>query len=378
MKIHSLGAVAGAALLLCSAAQAQSVTLYGGADANITRISGGGKSVTQLRDGGMYVTKLGIKGSEDLGGGYRAQFTLEGEISSDTGTGGGCYSPNNQASTGVAAGGGFNFCRQATLGLVTPAGELRMGRDYTATFVPATYFDPFFSAGVASATNFQAYYAPAPLHLPMLVRASNMLQLHLPSRLLPGFWGYAQHAFKEGLGADYTGIGTGYYRGPLLLSAAIGRSKNVAGTGYTWLNADTRAADNRLDIYSFGGSYDFSGFRVMGFYHAQKLKAFNYTGLPTERNRKADDLLLGFSWAIGVHTVKGSVLKRNDKGVANYDGSMTALGYSHHLSKRTALYANYARFSNKGMGNWQFAGSPLSTVPGGSSTALQTGISHSF
>jgi len=56
----------------------------------------------------MYVTKLGIKGSEDLGGGYRAQFTLEGEISSDTGTGGGCYSPNNQASTGVAAGGGFN------------------------------------------------------------------------------------------------------------------------------------------------------------------------------------------------------------------------------------------------------------------------------
>ena len=63
---------------------------------------------------------LGVRGSEDLGSGYNASFVLEGQFNSDTGAQGGQDSRM--------------WGRQAYVGLSTPLGEVRLGRQYTPMF----------------------------------------------------------------------------------------------------------------------------------------------------------------------------------------------------------------------------------------------------
>ena len=76
--------------LLASAATASlaqnSVTIYGIVDLGATRVSGlKGGSISQLSSGIMDGSRLGVRGNEDLGGGYRALFTLESRLEADTG-----------------------------------------------------------------------------------------------------------------------------------------------------------------------------------------------------------------------------------------------------------------------------------------------------
>ena len=62
------------------------ITLYGIVDAGVTSVSGlRGGSMTQLVSGIMDGSRLGIRGSEDLGGGYRAIMTLQHRFEADTG-----------------------------------------------------------------------------------------------------------------------------------------------------------------------------------------------------------------------------------------------------------------------------------------------------
>ncbi len=380
---RSILALASLAACVGTVHAADSVTLFGGVDGNVTRVSADGKGhVWQVRDGGMYVSKIGFTGSEDLGGGFRAHFYLESQANSDTGTG--VATNTNNLFSGGSPAGAFAWNRKATVSLFTPVGEVRMGRDYTATFVPATYFDPFFSAGVASAVNYQPYYkyistigqtlAPG-----TLVRASNMLGYFIPATWVPGLYAYGQVALGEGVGPRYTGIGSGYRSGPLFVAAAYGKTKAPLTDTGAYLTAPTASGNNNLNVFSAGASYKFGGsFTVMGFYHSQKLDSFGQLGGPTETDRKVDDLLIGFSWAIGVNTIKASYMARNDKGLADADSRQVGVGYSYHLSKRTAVYANYVTIKNDNSANYNFIASGFLPTAGGKASAAQAGISHNF
>lgn len=78
--------IAAAAALTSLGAWSQ-VTLYGLADVGITRVSGyAGGSATQMNSGVMEGSRWGLKGEEDLGGGYKALFTLESRFELDNGT----------------------------------------------------------------------------------------------------------------------------------------------------------------------------------------------------------------------------------------------------------------------------------------------------
>src|SRR5690349_22274575 len=75
------------------AAHAQSsVTLYGVIDAGLSytnhakTAAGGSSSLTKFDDGVAQGSRWGIKGSEDLGGGLKAIFTLENGFSIANGT----------------------------------------------------------------------------------------------------------------------------------------------------------------------------------------------------------------------------------------------------------------------------------------------------
>ena len=108
LKPLAFAALATAALT----AQAQSsVTLYGTVDAAVEHLSNaptGGITRMPGLTGGSAPSRLGFRGSEDLGGGLRAIFTLEQGISVDNGT-------LNQ--------GGRAFGRQAFVGISAPWGR---------------------------------------------------------------------------------------------------------------------------------------------------------------------------------------------------------------------------------------------------------------
>ena len=63
---------------------------------------------------------FGVKGSEDIGGGYKTSFVLEGQMGIDSGA------QNGQDSR--------MWGRQAFVGLTTPVGEIRLGRQYAPMF----------------------------------------------------------------------------------------------------------------------------------------------------------------------------------------------------------------------------------------------------
>ena len=140
--LHALGL-----LCLAGAAAAQaptSVTLFGVMDAGISRYSvrsdswdtGPARSARQstwaLSPSGNLASRIGIRASEDLGGGLMAGLWLEAPVANDTG------------------GGALNFGRRATISLSGRLGELRMGRDHTPSFLNDWAFDPFTVNGVGT------------------------------------------------------------------------------------------------------------------------------------------------------------------------------------------------------------------------------------
>jgi outer membrane protein OmpU len=106
-----------AAVFAVPSAQAQSsVTIYGLLDAGITMLSNVGGSRAWVFDSGIQqANRFGFQGSEDLGGGTKAIFTLENGLSLNNGS---------------AQQGGLLFGRQAYVGLSNPYGTLTFGRQY--------------------------------------------------------------------------------------------------------------------------------------------------------------------------------------------------------------------------------------------------------
>ena len=132
-----------AAVLAASAggASAQSaVTIYGIVDAGLVRESGGAAgTVNKLTSGVGSASRIGFRGTEDLGGGMSALFTLETGFRIDTGE--------------VDAAGTI-FNRQAFVGLKSKAGMLTLGRQYTPWHQALTQVgDPFGTGYAGSSKN---------------------------------------------------------------------------------------------------------------------------------------------------------------------------------------------------------------------------------
>ncbi|WP_322044006.1 porin [Paraburkholderia sp. J67] len=124
MKKALLAICAAALAPTCAHAQS-SVTLYGIIDEGLsyfsnaatTNASGGvsGHSAVRLLSGVMQQSRWGLRGSEDLGGGFKTIFVLENGF---------------DASTGKLGQGGLLFGKKAFVGMTTPYGTMTLGRQY--------------------------------------------------------------------------------------------------------------------------------------------------------------------------------------------------------------------------------------------------------
>jgi len=330
-----------ASLVVCAtAASAQTLTVFGVVDVNLRHIDNGGERQTLMSTDGNFPSRLGFRGVEDLGGGLSASFWLESGINIATGA---LVNPNKF------------FHRRSTLSLSSTAwGELRLGRDYTPTFMAYALYDPFFSAGVGAAFNVLA--GPGFSNgsgAQTTVRADTTVQY-----LSPANWGgwNAQLMHTPGdpaIGQSYQGGRVGYAHQGFSAAASYG---------------ETDVATGSYSIATLGGSQQMGAWKL------------SVAGLRTAHGDRREHVKwVGVSYRTGQGEWRASLVDKQASGggTSGNDARQLALGYVHDLSKRTAVYSTVSRIHNRGASASVVAIG--SSVAGGrSSTGVEIGLRHTF
>ena len=338
-----------------------SVTIFGGVDNAIGRGTGSVANRTRLVNNGNCGPKLGLRGTEDLGGGQSANFWLEGALSTDDGQGVPSNSSNQSSGTSTAPNGtqGLVFNRRSTVGLVGPWGELNAGRDHSAQYKGRFEVDPFGNCGVGTVQT-QA----GALSGPTGVRVSNFIGYGLPANL-GGFYGFAQYYVGENAsnaGAtarDGTGAAArlGYVMGPLDVQVATART-HYAQTA----TAGSIRSSNATVRYQLGAVKLMSGYFIDTVDASSRI-----TGKGG---------VVSAIWQVGAGDVKAALSRYKSDAGTSPATTKLSLGYVHNLSKRTALYATYARVSNSGGATAALNASI--TGPNQSSSGFDLGVRHLF
>lgn len=347
------------AAALCAGASAQSVTMFGLIDLSLSRYEvSGGRSLSALSHSSNNLSRLGFRGSEDLGDGLSASFWLEGALSPDDGN----------AS-------GFSFMRRSTISLAGGWGELRMGRDFTPTYLNDGWFDPLNATGVGtsaivlerSSSNARMPFAPGrAANNAAFIRTSNSVSYFLPTGL-GGFYGQVQYAFHEqttpgSRQGQYQGGRFGYRDKSLNIALAAGKVRGA--------NPATAAAPDVTSV-NLGASYDFGLLTLMGEYARDRYATAAATNTGT-------GYLLGLSAPAGQGAIKASYSQAKVNWPGTPATKVFALGYVYDLSKRTALYATAARIDNRNGALVAVSPSVVGTVGSADSRGYDLGIRHSF
>ncbi len=121
---------------------AADVTLFGTAETsiNIQKFKGE-KTTSKLATGDYYAARIGIRGREDLGNGYKVRFTLENGFDSGTGETIASFDKNSI------------FSREASVGLITPYGEIGFGRFGSLSSGLGTYALQYFASPYGNGFN---------------------------------------------------------------------------------------------------------------------------------------------------------------------------------------------------------------------------------
>lgn len=349
--------IALAVLAASGAAMAQSsVTLYGVADAGVTYLNGK-DNWSGVTAGNNLFSRIGFRGTEDLGGGLKANFVLEGGINLDTGDG----------KSGGATDSGFQFKRQSTVGLAGNFGEVRLGRELTAAFKATGRYDVFGSVGLGY-SRLWADGAVADANANATAVTTNVRVSNMVTYVSPDFTGFKvglNYGFGETTNGNsdssYMGAGLMYDNGPLSLGLGLERLNNGANS----------VAVSDIDAWSLGGSYDFGVAKLLAGYRESKVD--RATG-----ENKRNGYYVAATAPVGAGTVRVSY-NRYENELANVKGKADqfAIGYVYGLSKRTSVYGTYAYLKNKDGANLYTLGSGgLKT--NGSQQGVQVGITHTF
>lgn len=340
-KARILAAVAGLMSIVAPVqaqvgAAAPGTFLFGTVDVGIARLSGEQGSRTGIAHSGSNVSRFGIRGIEDLGGGLSAGFWFEAGVRPDTGE-----------LTGTS------FNRRATVSLLGRWGELRLGRDDSATFLSTLLFDPFLTNGVGGTNAFVMNGAP--------IQISNAVSYLLPTGL-GGVYGQVQLApgedAQDPLPATgrYAGLRLGYRKGPV--NGAVSAA-NIDAVG------DAAA----VQIRNAALSWDFGLARPLLLWASEKRATVEIRALQ-----------LGVKVPLGPGEIRASAGRYETDGPGG-DWRKYAIGYAWDLSRRTQLYATYARLNNRAGSARAIAvqGMPaITNADGGGANGYQIGLRHFF
>ena len=336
--------LAGLTAISATAAAQSSVSLYGVLDAGARYVKNGDVSAKSLSSNGNNTSRIGLKGFEDLGDGLRAGFQLESGLTPDTGA-------QSDATR--------FWNRRSTVSLLGSFGELRLGRDYTVTYLGYEDYDVWSDIGLSSVAKFDSSLGTA---RDTAVRADNQIAYFTPSGL-GGFYGRAAVAAGEGTaGKKYVAGRAGYAASPVDVSISYGQT-TVAPV----------AGDDKFKTFDVGASYDFGLAKLSSYYTRSKFV-----------NLKVANYYIGAQVPAGRGLVRASYVNSNLSGVTPAgvntdpnDANQVALGYLYNLSNRTALYSNVVRLTNKGASALALDKNPT-LLAGQRSTGFELGMRHSF
>ncbi|HEV6964900.1 porin [Roseateles sp.] len=311
-----------AALAAASAAPAfaqSSVTLWGRINTSVESQKVGSadrKTVMQNNS-----SRLGLRGTEDLGGGLKAGFNLEHGLDSDT---------------GAASGGTTFWSRQANVELSGAFGTVRLG-----TWFPDSYFSTvdrtsnhnhdtgtssdnlFASFGFGARTNKVGYFSPT----------------------VGGF---------NFIGSVRAGEGSGPRAYDLSVNYEVS-GLHVAGT---YAQNDKFGASAKRKAYGLEADYGFGPFLVTGYYQREEVDGF----------KSRDIGRVSAMYTVGqseFHVNVGGTKAGSDAEFRFGGAKQYTVGYNYNLSKRTKVYGFYTKTDYNGPG-----------VPDFSS--LAAGIRHNF
>lgn len=406
--------VAAAALAAASpAVLAQSnVQVYGIVDAGVSRTTGmSGGTKTLLVSGIMEGSRLGFKGNEDLGGGYRALFTMEHRFEVDTGgisnrpeSGSqvpdrlsqapllglpGALQPvvSSVASTlgnsiGVNLAGNM-WDRQVYVGLVTPFGGVLAGRQYTPAYEVSSAFDTLTTQSSLSAGQV-ATFPPS-----IDIRVSNALVYRIQQGPVSGALMYALGEGSATTGrligvngiykTDAFSFGVGYntrnneLAKKSLTTLVVGASAGV-GPGTVVAEFATVKDDNPTGLSSLAAALT----PVVGAPTAGVVQNAYIEGLKQD----ARLMHVGYRLTTGPNTFYVAYSSWNDRRPSNADVASYGGVYTYSFSKRTDLNLVLAHFNNKNLA--QAAPGQAGSIGGVTASAgtdsnnVAVGIRHRF
>jgi predicted porin len=348
-----LGSLAGAAL-----AQSSSVTLYGIIDQGVSRMDNG-QSTLSFSPVGLIgrpsswttrsatSSRVGVRGSEDLGGGLKANFQIEHRFTPDTGA----VEPRDGALAAF-------WNAQSWVGLSGGLGEVRLGRQFVPAFQIGIRSDPWaYDYNVGGASNFTRGGNGVTM-------SYNAVVYRTPD--LAGFTAEVMVAAGEGGAAVVNapasrvgrneGANVQYAAGPLW-----------AGVGYNNSRQEGTPIKNRY--WNLGIAYDFGFVRPIVSYSVGNN---NVDGNPETRT-----YFVGATAPLGQGRLR-AVAARYDAAVGqNFNASNPflpqltggqnttkfGLGYEYFLSKRTSAHADVGTAKTEGVSR---------------TTGVEAGIKHIF
>ncbi|GAA5233781.1 porin [Verticiella sediminum] len=370
---------ASAICALCAPALAQtgdSVTLYGILDVGFTYVDNqAGESDFFLGEGINFGNRFGLRGTEDLGNGYAAIFTLENGFS---------------LGNGAARQSGRLFGRQAFAGLRTPYGTLTMGRQYD--FV-REYIQQFNIGGIASV------YAG---HQGDFDRISGKQMDSSVKYMSPSFGGFSfggMYAFGPDASSsrgNAWSVGAGYRGSALRVGATYTRLNDLAiypyatsgifsflGNEVARIDPATGEVDDLYDVTTPGYALDKQSIAGIGasYQFANKLTlAGNVTVVRFDDGERSASQRVA---EVGVNVPLGGALS----GIVAWQyakledthWNQPTLGLRYDLSKRTWLYASasYLKASN-GTHASQGAGFYLTPADRDRQSTLRVAMVHTF
>lgn len=325
-----------------SAQAANSVTLYGVIDtglsyqyAKLKDKAGDSHSESQvgLRNGVQAGSRWGLRGTEDLGDGLRAVFTLESGFNSDTGR---------------SAQGTRLFGRQSTIGLASDSwGQVDFGRQTT---IGNKY--------VGGIVNFGSIYAPAGgtfFSTGDTTRYDNQIQYRSPS--FGGFefgvgYSFEVNGTSPGNSAVAGGKSGSYYDRELNAGIKYANGPLAVAVAYDqiYLEKNDPAKDPKALVV--GASYDFEVVSLqLAYQHVKHGGAFaeSFAGGQAQASVNNTGNLLDYdsvnSYLVGVGAplgANGNIYGQwslSDAKDADKKSNAFTAGYTYDLSKRTNLYA---------------------------------------
>jgi predicted porin len=340
------------AALLPPPAQAQ-LTVFGVLDTFATRLHADGlEPVVRLDASGLLASRIGLRGREELGGGWRGQFMLEAGLDGDVG---------GQADSNRL------FNRQAWLGLAGAPGELRLGRQNTPQFYMNGKFDAFTSATQASGWN-NLFGAPPRIDNAIGYFSPVWHGLTLQALVARGASGgaapAAEVAANQSTHLAAEAVGEGWYWGAnyqLVKNAGLpysARRSSMGGSwdaGHGWTLFAAAGRETRSDASQHSGVYSLS-----------------------LRYRAAGPHSVSVGWA---------GLRDRLAGPGHGDADQLSALYLYLLSTRTTLYGALAHLNQQGRRNsFALVGAAVvapgaqirSPLPGGDLRGVQMGILHTF